>query len=438
MNLVFLSFLKSKSLALFGVRVVGAVAVLLSNIVVMRYESSEVSGAFFVIYTLFQLGTIFSRFGADIYLVREYYTLPLNNIQEYYSKSVALTLILGGCLVPLLTALGYFYMATWNKLSAVVVPIGDYAILLSIFAALPIFAASSIIFFIYQARHKVITQILGINVIQPWIFLAAYLCFKLSEYCGVSLNPSVGISIAFVGSVICYAVISMILVQKAKLKLKLKPSLSYKTLNATAHRQLKYAIATMGTQLVGWVPYLLASYMLGPAFAAVFNILQRLAMLSSFISVSINSISAPHIAQFASQLDFKSIHKVFWSNTKKLMFLSSGYLLLLFLVVTYYDGFPDEFKTPAYIVLVGYFINCATSVCGYYFQNASKISILNASLYIVAFCSPVITYVLLESLGMIGAALAIACAVAGVNGILFPLAVMDLNRRNISSDVGHG
>ncbi len=116
-------------------------------------------GLFFVIYTLFQLGTIFSRFGADIYLVREYYTLPLNNIQEYYSKSVALTLILGGCLVPLLTALGYFYMATWNKLSAVVVPIGDYAILLSIFAALPIFAASSIIFFIYQARHKVITQI---------------------------------------------------------------------------------------------------------------------------------------------------------------------------------------------------------------------------------------------------------------------------------------
>jgi O-antigen/teichoic acid export membrane protein len=186
----------------------------------------------------------------------------------------------------------------------------------------------------------------------------------------------------------------------------------------------------MGNQLVGWVPYLLASYMLGPAFASVFNILQRLAMLSSFISISINSVSAPHISQFASQLDFRSIHNIFWSNTKKLFCLSSGYLLLLVVVVRCYDNFPDEFKIPAYIVLVGYFLNCATSVCGYYFQNASKIGALNICLYAVAVCSPFVTYVLLDKFGLIGAALAIACAVAGVNGILFPLAVMDLNKRN--------
>lgn len=437
MNLVFLSLLRSKSLALFGVRVVGAVAVLLSNVVVMKYESSEVSGTFFVIYTLFQLGAIFSRFGADIYLVREYYVLSIKDIQEYYSKSVALTFILGVFLVPILAALGYFYMSTWNKLLTVVAPVGGDAVLLLIFFALPIFAASSVIFFIYQARHKVITQILGINVIQPWIFLVAYLCFKLSEHEGANLSPSLGISIAFIGSVICYAFISIILVKRSGLKFKLNHSFSYKSLNATARRQLKYAIATMGTQLVGWAPYLLASYMLGPAFASVFNVLQRLAMLSSFISVSINSISAPHIAQFASQSDFKSIHRIFWSNTKRLVCLSSGYLLLLVLVVAYYDGFPDEFKTPAYIVLIGYFINCATSVCGYYFQNASRISVLNISLYVVAISSPFTTYVLLESFGMIGAALAIACAVAGVNGILFPLAVMDLNRRNVSGGVGH-
>jgi O-antigen/teichoic acid export membrane protein len=344
----------------------------------------------------------------------------------------------GMCLAPMLAVLGYFYIATWNKLSIVSDASGDYSVLLSMFFALPVFAASSVIFFIYQARHKVITQILGVNVIQPWIFLVAYLCFKLSERAGGILTPSLGISIAFIGSVVCYAVISAVLVKKSGLELKLKRCLSYRTLSATARRQLKYATATMGTQLVGWVPYLLASYMLGPAFASVFNILQRLAMLSSFISISINSISAPHISQFASQLDFRSIQKIFWSNTKKLVCLSSVYLLLLVVVVRYYDDFPDEFKIPAYIVLIGYFINCATSVCGYYFQNASKIGALNVSLYAVAFCSPVITYVLLESFGIIGAALAIACAVAGVNGILFPLAMMDLNKRNVSADVGHG
>jgi O-antigen/teichoic acid export membrane protein len=431
MNLNAMNFIKSKSLSLFSVRVIGAIAVLLSNVVVIKYESKELAGAFFVIYTLFQLGTIFSRFGADIYLVREYYALSKDDIQECYSKSVVISLVFGMCLAPILAALGYFYISSWDKLSMVADASGDYLVLLSLFIALPIFSASSVIFFIYQARHKVITQILGINVIQPWMFLIGYLCFKLSEGAGGALTPSLGIAIAFIGSIICYAVISAGLVKKAGLLLNLRRYLSYRTLSATAHHQLKYATAAMGTQLVGWVPYLLASYMLGPAFASVFNILQRLAMLSSFISISINSISAPHISKFASQLDFKSIHTIFWSNTKKLTLLSSVYLFLLLLVVSYYNDFPQEFKIPAYIVLVGYFINCASSVCGYYFQNASKISALNISLYVVAFGSPAVTYVLLEMWGTIGAALSIACAVAGVNCILFPLAVMDLNKRNV-------
>lgn len=423
-----LTLLTSKSLHMLCVRILGAVAVLLSNLIIIRFESNELAGVFFIIYTLFQLGVIFARFGADIYLVREYYTLPKSKIEEHYRKSTATSLVLGLLLAPILITLGYLYISTWSTLPlTTTLSSTDYVILLSIFLSLPVLSASSIIFFIYQAEHKVITQILGINVIQPWIFLSFYLILKIvSESNIAAITPASNIAIAFTGSVILYSLISMHYVRKAGLRLKVSSCFSITSLSHTIRYQVTYATATMGTQLVGWLPYLLASFMLGPAFAAVFNILQRLAMLTTFLSTSINALSAPHLSQLASKLDFNAIRKIFWSNTKKLTLLSSIYFVSLILFIRFYEDFPPEFKVASYIVLVGYFINCSTSICGYYFQNASRIRLLNIGLYIVIFCSPALTYLLLKTWGTLGAALSISGTIAGVNCILFPLAIIDL------------
>lgn len=422
-----MNILKSKSLHLLCIRVIGAVAVLLANIVILKIESSDLAGLFLVAYTIFQISAVVARFGSDIHLVRNYYKQSSEAVQDCFNQSVGVSLLIGSILIPITYFLGSFYVQHWSSLSSAS---NDHSSILLIFILIPLFSAANTIFFIYQARHKVVIQILGINVIQPWAFLSVYLAIKLATYLDFSsLAPDTTIVVSFYASILIYIIISVVFAKKANMNWALISALSKKPLNKILASQLKYASATIGTQLVGWLPYLLASLLLGASFASVFNILQRLAMLSTFISVSVNSISAPQFSEFSSRSDYHAIKKIFWSNTKKLTSFSCIYLVSLLALVRFSGQIPENFHIACYVVLLGFFVNCSTSVCGYYYQNASSIYHLNLALYLTIAVSPFVTYWLLGAWGTMGAAVAIGSTIAFVNAILFPLAIIDLNRR---------
>lgn len=422
-----MNILKSKSLHLLCVRIIGAVAVLLANIVILKIESSDLAGLFLVAYTIFQISAVIARFGSDIHLVRNYYKQSSEAVQDCFNQSVVVSLLMGSILSPITYFLGDFYVQHWSSLSSAS---SNHSSILLIFILIPVFSAANTVFFIYQARHKTVTQILGINVIQPWAFLAFYLAIKLATHLDfLSLAPDTTIVASFYASILIYLIISVVFARKANMTWAPISALSKKPLNKILASQLKYASATIGTQLVGWLPYLLASLLLGASFASVFNILQRLAMLSTFISVSINSISAPRFSELASRSDYRAIKKIFWSNTKKLTSFSCIYLVSLLALVRFSEQIPESFHVACYIVLLGFFVNCSTSVCGYYYQNASNIYHLNVALYLTVALSPFVTYWLLGGWGTLGAAVAIGSTIACVNVILFPLATLDLNRR---------
>jgi O-antigen/teichoic acid export membrane protein len=422
-----MNILKSKSLHLLCIRIIGAIAVLLANIVILKMESSDLAGLFLVAYTIFQISAVVARFGSDIHLVRNYYKQSSETVQDCFNQSVAVSLLIGSILIPITYFIGNVYVQHWSNLSN---GGNDHASILLIFILIPLFSAANTVFFIYQARHKTVIQILGINVIQPWAFLAFYLSIKLAAYLDfLLLTPDTIIVASFYASILTYMIISAAFAKKANMKWALISALSKKPLNKILASQLKYASATIGTQLVGWLPFLLASLFLGASFASVFNILQRLAMLSTFISVSINSISAPQFSELSSRSDYRAIKKIFWSNTKKLTSFSCVYLVSLLALVRFSGQIPEDFHAACYIVLLGFFVNCSTSVCGYYYQNASNIYHLNVALYLTVALSPFVTYWLLGAWGTLGAAVAIGSTIACVNAILFPLATIDLNRR---------
>ena len=422
-----MNILKSKSLHLLCIRITGAIAVLLANIVILKIESSELAGLFLVAYTIFQISAVMARFGSDIHLVRNYYKQSSEGVQDSFNQSVGISLLTGSILIPITYFIGNFYVQHWGSVSGAS---NDYSSILLIFILIPVFSAANTVFFIYQARHKTIVQILGLNVIQPWAFLTFYLVIKFALYLDLlSLAPDTTIVASFYASIVVYIIISVVLAKKANMTWAPISALSKKPLNKILASQLKYASATIGTQLVGWLPYLFSSLLLGASFASVFNILQRLAMLSTFISVSINSISAPQFSELSSRSDYPAIKKIFWSNTKKLTSFSCIYLVSLMALVRFSGQIPEEFQVACYIVLLGFFVNCSTSACGYYYQNASNIYHLNLALYLTIALSPFVTYWLLEVWGTLGAAVAIGSTIACVNAILFPLATIDLNRR---------
>ncbi|MBB3239031.1 O-antigen/teichoic acid export membrane protein [Pseudomonas sp. Tn43] len=429
-----MNILKSKSLHLLCVRITGAIAVLLANIVILKIESSDLAGLFLVVYTIFQISAVIARFGSDIHLVRNYYKQSSEEVQDCFNQSVVVSLLMGSILIPMTYFLGSFYVQHWSDISSTS---NDHSSILLIFLLIPLFSAANTVFFIYQARHKTIIQILGINVIQPWVFLAFYLAIKLAiHFDFLSLTPDTTIVASFYASILIYMILSVVLAKKASMTWAPISALSKKSLNKILASQLKFASATIGTQLVGWLPFLLASLLLGASFASVFNILQRLAMLSIFISVSINSISAPQFSELSSRSNYQAIKKIFWSNTKKLTAFSCIYLFFLLVLVRFSGQIPENFHVACYIVLFGYFVNCSTSVCGYYYQNASSIYHLNVALYLTVALSPFVTYWLLGAWGVLGAATAIGSTIACINAILFPLAAIELNRRTSTMVIG--
>ena len=197
-----MNILKSKSLHLLCIRIVGAIAVLLANIVILKIESSDLAGLFLVAYTIFQISAVMARFGSDIHLVRNYYKQSGEEVQDCFNQSVVVSLLMGSILIPITYSIGGFYVQHWSSISSAS---SDHSTILLIFLLIPLFSAANTIFFIYQARHKTVIQILGINVIQPWVFLAFYLSIKLATHFDfLSLAPDTTIVVSFYASILIY------------------------------------------------------------------------------------------------------------------------------------------------------------------------------------------------------------------------------------------
>lgn len=419
----FLMFLsKDNPLAVFVARGLGAGAVLLVNLAVLFFESSDVAGLFFVTYTLFQIGAIASRYGAEIFIVREYYS-PSGRWFDELCLSVRLALFVGVLVCPVFVFVGSEISDSWSGVSTVV---GGGYWFVFILLWIPVMASSSLIYYVYQARHRVLLQVFGINVFQPWLFLIIYSALSVSFSGDSALEGGQVISIAFSLSVALYACASCVLMRGEGVRL-------YCVFNKSGVveglcSRAKYSLTTSATQLVGWLPYLLSSYLLGASFAAVFGLVQRFAMLSVFLSGAINSISMARYAQYISENKFSLVVREYWKSFFVLLVASSVFAGVSCVAFALIDFIPDEFVVAAYVVLAAYWFNCSTSVCGYYFQIVGAVSWLNYVLLFVVATTPFVTIYLLDEFGAVGAAFSIFYAVCCANIMLMPLSVFHMAR----------
>ncbi|NCB79998.1 MAG: hypothetical protein EOM41_08605 [Bacilli bacterium] len=403
--------------------------VLLLQLVVLWLEPVWLSGLFFVVYTLFQIFSIICRFGADIYILREYHSLTESEVKIKYNQAYLVSFFLSMPFALLLLMVLFFYIYNWSQFFLVDV-ISIYSVV-SIGLLLPFFSSSNIVYYIYQAKHKVNTQVIGLNLMQPFLFLSFYLVIKSIYVFIFNEESTIPIAFAFHLSVIMYFSISILLAKKIGMSVQI----SYKNLRdsiISLKIRYQFIFASAGTQIIGWMPYLLSSYILGPGFASLFNVIQRFAMVTSFFSIALNSVAAPKMAEWSKAGQWMLVNETFWNNTKKLTVIAIVYTTLCWLGLLVSGKATGEYLVGSAIILFAYAINCSTSICGYYFQVASKINTLNITLYSLIVSLPILTYYLALNLKVIGASLSILIAVASVNVVLFPLAASELARKNKS------
>lgn len=427
MDAIFVKYING-SIGVFFIRTTAASIVLLLQLMVLWLEPVWLSGLFFVVYTLFQIFAVISRFGADIYIVREYYSVTELELKEKYNQAYLASFFLSMPLLVFFSIVLLFYIRSWSQLySADILNLYGIA---SVGLLLPFFSSSSIVYYVYQAQHKVNTQVIGLNLAQPLLFLVFYSIIKSIYIFFLKEESAIPIAVAFYLSIFIYFFLSTFLAKKVGLSVQI----SYQKLHDSVislKSRYQFVFASAGTQMIGWTPYLLSSYMLGPGFASLFNVIQRFAMVTSFFSIALNSVATPKMSEWSKTGQWGLIHEIFWKNTKKLTVLAVVYTTLCWVGLFISGRATGEYLIGAAIILCAYAINCATSICGYYFQVVSKINVLNMTLYTLIVFIPILTYYLSLNLDVIGASISILIAVVSVNVFLFPLAISELARKKI-------
>lgn len=429
-----LRLIKNNKIQVFCSRVLGAGIVLLLQLFVFKMETQSISGVFFISYTLFQIMNVLCRFGADVFIVRNYNQLGYRSKRSEVSASFYSSLILSIPCIIAFILIGHCFAVSW--FGANNIPASTYAIF-SIGILLPLTSSSSIIYYIYQARNRVVMQTLGLNVFQPLIFLLLYIILcGFREYYQFSIDI-LPLILAFYSSVVICFFVSLFVSKKINYPVIFSRemlSLNFHLKRAKSNKD--FILSTTGTQVIGWLPYLLSSFILGPTFASVFNLIQRFAMVNSFISISINSVSSPLMAKMLSEKDWQGIFHLLKRNTLFLSMCSICYGVVC-ITSLYFLGYIESDSIvlfSAMIVMLGYTINCSTSVCGYYFQIIANVVVMNKVIYSIVLIIPVVSILLSKALGTIGASFSIFLAVTVVNIILFPL--MIIHAKNIVKNKG--
>jgi O-antigen/teichoic acid export membrane protein len=144
----------------------------------------------------------------------------------------------------------------------------------------------------------------------------------------------------------------------------------------------------------------------------VFSIASRTAMLTSFILLAVNSISAPKLAALYKKNEVEAIESLA-RNTAKLVILMASPLLLIFLLFPEWvmrifgTGFAGGAALLS-ILAVGQFVNVATGSVGYILMMSGNEHLMRNIMTSGAVMAILLNITLVPSAGTLGAAIAVA------------------------------
>lgn len=172
-------------------------------------------------------------------------------------------------------------------------------------------------------------------------------------------------------------------------------------------------------QCVQWSSQLLLGVWGSGEQVALFAAAQRTAMLTSFVLVAVNAIAAPKFAAMHSQNDLEGLRRMALVTVRLMLLAALPILVLILLFPGWLMGlFGEDFRAaaPALVVLaIGQFVNIASGSVGFLLSMTGHEKVLRANIAVSAAVGLYLGAWLIPALGINGAAIATAMAVASQN-----------------------
>lgn len=396
------------TLVALAVRMLGAGAGFLMNLVVARALGAEQAGYFLLAFSIVTFLAAVSRAGLDNVVLRfTGASLPdrdMRRVRQVLARSLllagALSIVVAALLILLAQPLAGQLFGK-PALAPVLQAMAPGLVALALFTLV----AMSL-----QGLRKVIASVSTLN-----IFANLFLVLGLIL---LGLQASVPAARAYSAAAILTLLAGFGLWWAAT---RPQPgagheSVSWKTLLEPV---LPLWIVLVMSQLIQWSGQFIAGAYVSPEQIAQLAAAQRTALLSSFVLMAVNLVVAPRFAAMHRQGDMDGVRRVALMSVRMMLLAATPIIALMLLFPDWLMWlFGDGFEAGApllRILAIGQFVNLATGPVGYLLMMTGHEKDMRNSLLLIAPASVLVSFWLIPAYGAVGAALATALAVASQN-----------------------
>lgn len=395
-----------------GLKVLSSVCMLGFNLLVVHHFQPDIAGEFFLCITLVLVSSQVARFGLDNVLVRRISVLVKQGdgagLEALYASTLAVSLAAGIAIAALL-------YAGAPAFAEVVFSNPGMAPMVQIMAlSIPFYTACLLHSYLNQGLKRVVQYIVGLNLAQ--VSIASLLLLLAVQGLGWAAEPRL-LGLCYVSG--CALTLAGMLATTRR-RIRLRPGAARWSTARELVREANPLFITALTQLVMvWSSQFLLGVWASPADVAVFTIAQRIAMLTSFVLVAVNSVVAPRYAELYHDGKLAELESMSQLSVRLMLALSAPLLLAMLLVPSPILGlFGDTYVHGAVVLMVlalGQFINVVTGSVGYLLQMSGHYREVRNNTLIAALTAVALNCLLVPAWGSLGAAIAAATALSLVN-----------------------
>ena len=387
-----------------GVRSFGAVAALIFSIFLTRKYGPDVSGLFFLTFSVFSLTAVFARVGLDNSLLR--FIGSSSSAGEWSSVIDVMnkSLLLVFCTSALFSILSYFFsdflaLDVFNDER-----LSEYFEVMSPFITL--LAISSLLAMGLQGRHRTLLSVLILNV-STNVLMVLFIFFG-------DVPPSELPAFFTIASALTTLLAFMFWFYK--LPKTNGSAISWHVLFSSC---LPLWLVMFVGQLIQWSGSIFLGIWSTPSEVALFTAAQRTAMLMIFVLTAINTVVAPKFAHLHKSQNYEQLASVAYYSARLLSVVSLPILIIMFVFPKEILAlFGEEFDNAAIylqILAVGQFVNAITGSVGYLLSMSGNEKDLRNSSIVSGLIVITLSLILVPLYGGLGAAISVAIAIAMQN-----------------------
>jgi O-antigen/teichoic acid export membrane protein len=385
----------------FVVRIMGLIAGYAFTFIISRYYGSEVLGAHTLSVTVLMMFSVLGRLGLDSLLVRhfaqDHVISRWDRILEVYQKTLTVVIPVGIVLSVLLyLSSGAIALNVFKKPS-----LEPYFRIIA-FAVLPM-AMRFINSECYRGFRMNKEYAYSQNVsyfLYSAVILGVMTVFSRNEW-----QPN----IAFAVSLMLLAISSSFLILK-KIRANTKTASDELEIPGLIRNAIPMLLANSMLLISGWINTIMLGIWSTESDVGIYSVVLKIATFSSFVLMSINSVSAPRFAQLHSKGDMEGLKK-YTAHTAKIIFFSSLPIFTGILIFRNFllGLFGEEFilgSAALMITMVGQLFNVFAGSVGQFLYMTGKQGVFRNIILSGTLINIIVCALLIPLYGLLGSAIA--------------------------------